>query len=274
MMNGTNSLVKRCLRVVELMAEDAGSMRLGDIAAELKLPKSGCHRLLTLMEETGWIEQDGETGFYRLTLRLAIVGQLFFIATHIPDICQPVLERLAAQTQALARLALVESDGMTWMSHVQGARTGLLYQPTQATRVPLHATATGRCWLASLPVDEAVNRTIRAGFGRPDEFGPRAIRSVEQLLAELELVRERGWALNDEEVERGVRAIAAPVRQRDGTVVAAVALAGPSLHLGDDRIPDLVQLTLAAASDISALWPLRTLRTQGRVAAVSSQALR
>jgi IclR family transcriptional regulator, acetate operon repressor len=262
---GTESLVKRCLRVVELMAEDASAMRLGEIAAKLKLAKSGCHRLLSLMEDAGWIEQDKDTGFYRLTLKLAVVGQLFFIATHIPDICQPVLERLAAQTQALARLALVEGKGMTWVSHAQGAQTGLLYQPAQAARVPLHATATGRCYLASLPVDEAVSLTIRAGFGQAEKMGPRAIRTVEHLLAELEVVRQRGWALNDEEVERGVRAVAAPVRGRNDAVVAAVALAGPALHLSDERIPELVRLTIDAANDMAALWPLRSLRIEGRV---------
>jgi IclR family acetate operon transcriptional repressor len=259
-MDGSGSLVKRCLRVVELLAQDAGSMPLGEIASRLKLAKSGCHRLLTLMEDAGWIEQDQETGFYRLTLKLAIVGQLFFIATHIPDICQPVLDRLAAQTHALARLALVSGGGLTWMSYAQGAKTGLLYQPTQTGTVKPHVTATGKCWLASLPIDEAVNQVIRAGFGKPDELGPGAVSSIDELIAELDVVRERGWAFNNEEAERGVRAIAAPVKSSKGVVVAVVALAGPALHLSDERIPELVQMTLAAAGDISTFWPLRVLR--------------
>jgi DNA-binding IclR family transcriptional regulator len=263
-MRATNSLVKRCLRVVELMAEDAGAMRLGEIASKLKLAKSGCHRLLTLMEEAGWIEQDIDTGFYRLTLKLAIVGEIFFIGTNIPDICQPVLDRLATQTQALARLALVERDGMAWVSQSQGARTGLMYQPAPAARVRVHATAAGRCWLASLPEEEVVRIVMRTGFGRPNELGPSAISTMDSLLAELKLVRERGWALNDQEVERGVRAVAAPVVKKDGSVVAAVALAGPSLHLSDDRISELTQLTTTAAKDISALWPLRALRSASR----------
>jgi len=78
---------ERCLGIIELLADGAREMPLGDIADGLDLPKSGAHRLLATLVDLGWAEQDGETGFYRLTMRLAVLGQRFYVALGLPDIC-------------------------------------------------------------------------------------------------------------------------------------------------------------------------------------------
>src|SRR5262249_39765071 len=82
----------RCLAIVELLAEGAAEMPLGEIADRLALPKSGAHRLLATLVDLGWAEQDPATGFYSLTMRLAVLGQRFYAASGIPDICQPLLD--------------------------------------------------------------------------------------------------------------------------------------------------------------------------------------
>ena len=79
---------ERCLGILELLAADAGEMPLGEIAEGLTLPKSGAHRLLTTLVELGWADQDRLTGFYRLSMRLAILGQRFYLATGVPDVCR------------------------------------------------------------------------------------------------------------------------------------------------------------------------------------------
>jgi len=136
---------ERCLAIIELLAENAGAMPLGDIAQRLDLPKSGAHRLLATLVELGWAEKDPGTSFYRLTMRLAILGQRFYLATGIPDICQPLLDRLAVQCREFARLAVVDGDSLVWVAHAQGATGGLLYQPSLASNtVPLYATASGK----------------------------------------------------------------------------------------------------------------------------------
>ena len=80
---------ERCLEIIELFADGATTLPLGEIAEQLKLPKSGAHRMLATLAELGWAEQDADTGFYRLTMRLAILGQHFYVATGIPDIFSP-----------------------------------------------------------------------------------------------------------------------------------------------------------------------------------------
>src|SRR6185295_8932943 len=135
-------------------AEGAREMALGEIAERLDLPKSGAHRLLATLVGLGWAEQDQGTGFYRLTMRLAVLGQRFYFASGVPDVCQPVLARFAHECREFARLAVVDGSALVWIAHAQGATGGLLYQPSETTGpVPLYATASGKAWLATLRPD-------------------------------------------------------------------------------------------------------------------------
>src|SRR6185312_14079242 len=93
---------ERCLAILELLADGAREMPLGEIAERLALPKSGAHRLLATLVDLGWAEQDAGTGFYRLTMRLAVLGQRFYVASGVPDICQPILDRRTRKAQPAA----------------------------------------------------------------------------------------------------------------------------------------------------------------------------
>src|SRR6266536_1362858 len=163
---------ERCLAIIELLADGAKNLPLGEIAERLSLPKSGAHRLLAPLVELGWAEKDADTSFYRLTMRLAILGQQFYVATGIPDICQPELDRLAKQCREFARLAVVDGHSLVWVAHSQGASGGLMYQPLLTTStVPLFATASGKAWLATLPTERAMQIVMKnGGLKDPDKY--------------------------------------------------------------------------------------------------------
>src|SRR6185369_14084332 len=142
---------ERCLGIIELLADGAREMPLGEIAERLAVPKSGAHRMLATLVDLGWAEQDHDTGFYRLTMRLAVLGQRFYAASGVPDICQPLIDRLARECSEFVRLAVVDGNALVWIAHAQGARAGLVYRPAETTgTVPLYATASGKAWLATL----------------------------------------------------------------------------------------------------------------------------
>jgi DNA-binding IclR family transcriptional regulator len=259
---------ERCLDIIGLLADGAVSLPLGEIAERLELPKSGAHRLLATLVGLGWAEQDAETGFYRLTMRLAVLGQRFYVATGIPDICQPLLDRLAAQSREFTRLAVVDGHSLTWVAHAQGATSGLVYQPSlQTNTVPLYATATGKAWLATLPVEQAIRYALPTGFSEADRYGPNVIRTVEALLRELEATTRRGYGQAVNEAEPGVTALAAAIRPAGGGVaLGTVSVAGPSARVTAQRVRELAPLVTACAAELAGLWPLR-LRA-GRVAPV------
>ena len=250
---------ERCLSIIELLADGARDMALGEIAQVLELPKSGAHRLLATLVALGWVEQNPETSFYRLTLRLTTLGQRFYVATGIPDISQPILDRLAADCREFARLAVVDGDSLTWLAHAQGATGGLLYQPSLTTStVPLYATATGKVWLATLPIDQAIRNVEREGFDGADRFGPSVIRSLAALRRELELTARRGFGVAVNEAEPGVTAVAAAIGQAGGgTALGTVSIAGPSVRMTDERVVALAPRVMQAASELAAIWPLR-----------------
>jgi DNA-binding IclR family transcriptional regulator len=251
---------ERCLSIIELLADGARAMPLGEIAERLALPKSGAHRLLATLVDIGWAEKDPGTGFYRLTMRLAILGQQFYVATGIPDICQPLLDRLATQCREFARLAVVDGQSLVWVAHAQGASGGLMYQPSHTTNtVPLFATASGKAWLATLPTEQAMQIVMKSG-GLKDGggYGPNVVRSVEALLRELKATARRGYGLALSEAEFGVTAVAAAIRAgENGPTLGTVSIAGPSARITEKRAHELAPLVLRSAAELSDLWPLR-----------------
>jgi IclR family transcriptional regulator, acetate operon repressor len=251
---------ERCLAIIELLAEGTRDMPLGEIAERLSLPKSGTHRLLATLVDVGWAEKDPETNFYRLTMRLAVLGQQFYVATGIPDICQPLLDRLAKQCREFARLAVVDGHSLVWVAHAQGASAGLMYQPSLTTNtVPLHATASGKAWLATMSTDQAMQMVMKnGGLKQVDQYGPNVVRSVEALLRELKSTARRGYGVAFSEAEFGVTAVAAAIRAGEqGPALGTVSIAGPSARMTDERVRDLAPLVLRSAFELSQLWPLR-----------------
>jgi DNA-binding IclR family transcriptional regulator len=252
---------ERCLGILELLGDGAREMPLGEIAGRLALPKSGTHRLLATLVDLGWAEQDRGTGFYRLTMRLAVLGQRFYVASGVPDICQPLLDRLAHESREFVRLAVADGNGLVWIAHAQGAHGGLVYQPAETTsRVPLYATASGKAWLATLRSEDAIAQVLKdGGFDHADRYGPNAIRSVETLLRDLRATARRGHGLAVNEAEPGVTAVAAAVRSGPGGgAVGTVSIAGPSARLVESRVRDLAPLVMQCATELSNVWPLRS----------------
>jgi IclR family acetate operon transcriptional repressor len=251
---------ERCLSIVQLLVEEAGEMQLGEIALRLGLPKSGVHRLLGALIEQGWVAQDEQTSAYRLTMRLSILGQRLYNATGIPDICQPVLDKLAVETREFVRLAVIDAHALVWIADAQGARGGLMYQPLLTTNtVPLHATASGKSWLARLPPKQVHNLIARnGGFGEPGQYGPNAVRGFDQLFAELEHTLARGYGIAVGEAEPGVTAVAAAIMSGvEGHIVGTVSVAAPNIRLGPAQLKVVGRRVIDAAGQLSEIWPLR-----------------
>jgi DNA-binding IclR family transcriptional regulator len=270
-MKVVNPLLERCFQLIEFLAEEPRAYRLGVISERLGLQKGAAHRLLAALCDMGWVEQEPETGFYRLTLRLAIMGQRVLLATRIPDLTRPVLQKLAEETQELVRMAIVEGERLSWVVFVQGRRTGLVYQPEMIGRVPLTVTSHGKAWLSTLPPEDAMRIVREEGFPPPGRYGPRAIQSIDAFAAAVEETRARGWGMSYEEGERGIAAVAAPIRPSgpNTPAVATCSVAGPLMRFGAEDIVRNATLVMQAANEIAAIWPLRPTQTDTDIAAAS-----
>nr|WP_284507632.1 IclR family transcriptional regulator [Caballeronia sp. AZ7_KS35] len=251
---------ERCLDIISLLAEGANTLPLGEIAERLSLPKSGAHRLLSTLVDLGWVAKEPDTSFYRLTMRLAVMGQRFYAATGIPIICQPILDRLAQETREFVRLAVADGDTLVWLAQAQGATAGLIYQPPSSAtgRVTVYSTATGKAWLSTMPRERAIQIVTDMGFGDADRQGPNVVRSIDDLLKELTLTEQRGYAIAVSEAEPGVSALAVPVRVNGvGPALGTVSVAGPSVRMTTAQIEAIAPRLQSTAAELAGLWPLR-----------------
>jgi IclR family transcriptional regulator, acetate operon repressor len=255
------SATERTIDILELLVGHPAGLQLAQISERLGIPRSIGHRLLGLLVERGFVHQDSASRQYALTLKISLLGARHLAAIGLGDVSQPILDRLAAATGELVRLAVVEGDGMVWVAKAQGARHGLRYDPDAGMHVVLHTTATGRAWLATLPEAEALRIVEATGFATPAHFGPNALRDASSLVDELQRTRARGYGLAVEEGELGTAALAVVVRAAAGPgapVVGTLSAAGPVSRFTPERRRLIVDQLGAAAAELSALWPMRS----------------
>ncbi|MEP7061996.1 MAG: IclR family transcriptional regulator [Betaproteobacteria bacterium] len=263
------SPTQRCFDILELLAAESAGLPLTAVSRSLDLPKSATHRLLLTLVECGYATQDDHTQRYRLTFKLATLGFRLLAASTLQDVSQPVLDRIAQASGDLARLAVVDGEGLRWVAKAQGAHSGLRYDPEMGLEVALNATAVGRLWLSSLPEAAAIAILDRYEQRAKRALGPNAPRSRAALIARMRELRRRAYAEAIEEGAPGVAAVAAPIRvATDATtaVVGTVSITGPVSRFSPKRRPLLGRLCVEAASELSELWPVRQFQRAGTIA--------
>lgn len=261
--------VERSLQILETLAAAPEGMSLGALAQKLELPKSAAHRLLQALASRGYVHRDPVSQNYAMSLKLAVLGFRFLHALRLSDVAQGALDRLARASGEYCRIAVVEGEDLVWVARAQGATQGLRYDPPMGLEVVLHATATGKAWLATLPEEDALRIVCARGFATPPGFGKRAVRNVDELRAHLAATRRRGYGLAVEEGEPGTLAIAVVFHAHPGAdapVAGTVSIAGPLTRLTEDRVRELVPLLRAAAAEITELWPLHVRQREQRPA--------
>jgi IclR family acetate operon transcriptional repressor len=261
----TIAAVERALKMLEALAGEPDGIDLGLLSTRLDLPVSATHRLLATLTERGFVSQDAASGAYGLTLKLAQLAFRDLDLRGLPDAGQIVLDALAHRTREYCRLAVVEDEDLVWIARAQGATAGLRYDPPMGAEIVLHATATGKAWLASLPEADALRIVCARGFEASERAGPNAISDVDMLRSHLAETRRRGVALAVEEGEIGTVAMAIVFRAgpaADAPVAGTLSVAGPSSRMGEPR-RDAIALALRdAACDMAEIWPLRRRQMQ------------
>jgi len=235
--------VDRAAALLLALGDSAGEAGVTELARRLGLHKSTASRLLATLEKRGLVEQDEENGKYRLGL---VVIRLAERTLDLRSIAMPELDRLARATRETASLGVLDDDALLTVAQADGPNLVAMGDWT-GRYVPLHCAASGKVLLASVPERE-VMRLVRRGL---DQCTDRTITRLEPLLEELARVRRRGFATAFGEFEPTMNAIATPVHDARGAVVAAVNVWGPSFRVAAARVPELVQHARETAAAIS-----------------------
>ena len=234
------------MEVLALFGPERREIAMTDAAALLTRPKSTTSRLLSAMARAGFLDRDTDSGRYRVSMRLAALGELAKQSTSLQRVALPALQGLASATGETANLVvLVEGEGVN-IEAVESPRP-VMHLGAVGRRFPLHASAACKALLAWRPPAE-VRRML------PDPL-PRCtaatVTDPATLMRQLGEVRLRGYAVNWGELEEELVAVGAPVRDHRGEVVAAVSISAPASRVARTDLPTIGAHVRRAAHQVS-----------------------
>lgn len=245
---GSVQAVERALRLVDLLATGRPSLPLSRLAEQSGLSLTTVHRLLGTLMTHGLVEQDPETSQYRLGFRFVQIGMEILDRQSVRSVSYPVLTELMEQAREVVHLGIVSDYEVVYVDKIDSYQTLRMYSQI-GRRSPLHCTGLGKALLAHLAPRDVKTFLKHKELRR---YTRNTLTTAKALLAELAQIRERGYALDNEEHEEGIRCVAAPVFGFRGTVVAAISVAGPTLRINREKVEQLIPLVTKAAADISA----------------------
>jgi DNA-binding IclR family transcriptional regulator len=237
--------VDRAVSILDMLAQNGWSGG-SEVARELGVHRSTALRLLGTLERNGMVERDARTAKYRLGTRLQQLARLVTGEVDLREQARPICERLAATLGETVTLDVLDADEILPIEQATGS-SSVVNVSWLGRRTPIHCTASGKVILAFAP--EALRHRV---LSQPlEQRTAHTIVDPAVLEPQLASIREMGYGFTSEELEIGLSAIAAPVRSADGLVVAALDVSGPAHRLSPTEPPALVELTCAAAADLS-----------------------
>jgi DNA-binding IclR family transcriptional regulator len=220
----------RCLRVLELLAEEPFELSLSDLAARLAIPKASAHRLCATLLEAQLVEQDQRTRRYVLTTKVLWIGSGYLRHSAVYRAAFFPMQELAKHTPGTAQLGVVDNDQVLFVHSVGSPGSPHAFADVGLRR-QLHATASGKIFLAAMSWPEIEN-IMSSGCKK---YTDRTITSIDRMKQEIAEVQRKKYAINIEELLPGYWVLAAPVIGREGRTVAAISLTLGMEHFSADQ---------------------------------------
>lgn len=243
--------VDRALAILELLARD-GDLGVTEIALELGVHKSTAFRLVSTLEGRDLVEQNSERGRYRLGFGILRLAGATVARLDLVQQSRPECRGLASSVGETVNVTVLDGRDALYLDQVAGP-SALQLHNWVGQRIPVHATSNGKALLSGLTAerfDEVVTVPL-------ERFTERTIVDLEPLRAEISAVRARGYATAVDELEVGLTAIAAPILNADGEVIASVSASGPSFRIHPGRHDEVATEVVRTAGEISRRlgWP-------------------
>jgi IclR family transcriptional regulator, KDG regulon repressor len=240
--------VNKTILILETLA-GRDSVGVTEIATLTGMSKATAFRFLTTLETLGYVRQDGENSQYSLTLKLFEVGNLVRARRTKLDDIKPLLAKLAEDTKETVHLATIESGHLVYLDKIESTLSLKVSMMSEIGHsAPLYCTGVGKVLLAFLPKEKTLPVVERIDLKR---YTPNTITDQNQLINELQRIKDAGYALDNEEHELGVRCIAAPIRNSNDDTVAALSVSVPSVRLTNEKLEQYRSKVLETASAIS-----------------------
>lgn len=239
--------VERALHILEAAAERREGLTNSEISRRLGIPKSSASYILRTLERRGYLRRDAESGRYRLGLKILSLGGDAQSNLDTADVALPFMRALEEKIHMTVHLAVLDHGEAVYIEKVEAP--GFFKVNTWVgRRMFLHSTSVGKCLLAWLPKQEVETIVKQQGLKKRT---PKTITTMTRLLADLERVKDEGYALDDEENSLGARCLGAPVFDVTGNVVAALGASGTLTQVDEASMPRLAESVKETARRIS-----------------------
>jgi IclR family transcriptional regulator, KDG regulon repressor len=240
-------VIDRAVQILDCFGFDHPELSVSEVGLITGLHKSTAHRILMALEYNDLIKQNPETGKYHLGIKLFKLGHQAVSQLNLRETCRPFLIRIMNKTQETVHLAILDDDEVLYLDKVEGPHA--LRMPSRVGRhIPTYCTSLGKAMLSCLDEQE-VKRILRKQALKA--YTPNTIKNLDLLLADLRAIRNRGYSIDNEEIEIGLRCVGAPIRDHTGTMIAAISVAAPSARLTEQKIPVAGRQVMELAAAIS-----------------------
>jgi PcaR/PcaU/PobR family beta-ketoadipate pathway transcriptional regulator len=240
--------LSRGLALLEAFSAERPTLTLSELSKAVGLSRSSTYRLVYTLEDMGFLLRDKGNKAYRLGARILGLGFGYLASQELIELARPHLEALRDRTNCSAHLGVVEGTELIYVVRVPD-RKALTSHIRVGSRLAAHATSMGRAILSHLPESEVRNRYAGA---RLEAYTAHTATDLDSLLALLAADRARGYIISRSASEEGIASVAAPVRDADGAVIAAINISTPEATLkGDELETTLKDAVLETAETIS-----------------------
>ncbi len=236
-------VLDRAMRLLDVLAQHTEPVALKELAASTGLHTSTTHRILNDLVAGRYVDRV-DSGMYQLGMRLLELGSLVKRRLNVREVALEPMRELHRQTGQTVNLSLQQGDEIVYIERAWSERSGMQVVRAIGGHAPLHLTSTGKLFLSTLEARQVRAYTLRTGLAGTTR---NSITELERLERELAMVRRHGYARDNEELELGVRCIAAGIHDDTGKLTAGLSLSAPADRLRDEWIPLLQQ----AAQQIS-----------------------
>lgn len=235
--------LSRGLTIIELLGKSDKSLGVTEISKELGVDKSSATRLIQTLVEHEFAVRDPQSRRFLLGPKVQKLANHSTKSLPLKNLSVPLLKRLMEQTGENSHVAIFSQDMCLVIADIESTAQ-LRVVSGEGRLIPNHCTAIGKCIIAfgDHPIPKELN-----------SHTPRTITSRDQLKLHLEQVRGRGYALDDEEHEFGVRCMAAPVYDSSGRAIASIGISGPTVRVTLDKVPELSAIVIQAGKELSKL---------------------
>ncbi|WZL72933.1 IclR family transcriptional regulator [Clostridiaceae bacterium 35-E11] len=239
--------VIKAMEIMELLASSNEEIGATEISQKLNYGVSATYHLLATLKLCKMIEQNTRTKKYRLGIKLWKIGKMAREQNPLAPLIQPYLKKLRELTDETANLTILDNGEIVYIAQDESTRLVRMFTKIGA-RIPLHCSAAGKVLLAYQPKEkqDAVIATLKF-----EKFTDQTVTDPERLTQELKMIRESGYAFDNEERELGVSCVAAPIFDLDGEAIAAISISGPSERFSLSNREHFIEHVLEITKEVS-----------------------